>query len=363
MTEAASRPDPVPPRKARPGSFRTWPAWLVFAPVAGRVLLRGAMHGDLSLPLVANPLPGRDASAISVSKSSVLASLGPEARDWFAPAVVVRNAGTPTVAAALEQMRAAGLAFPLVAKPDRGTGGKGVRRLAGEADLHAYAAAFPPGESFLLQQLVDLPNEAGIMYVRHPAEDTGEVVAMAFKEAATVTGDGRSTLRALIETHPHAPLLRRQARAEHAGRLDTTPAPGERIELVFARNRSGGALCLDACDQITPELIRRIDAIARDIPGFHIGRFDVRFDMPERLRAGEDLRILEVNCGISEPLHAWDPASGVLDVWRAYFRQIDLIYRIGAENRALGHVSPGTLGFLRILWRQRRQMSAFAGKR
>lgn len=366
-TRLAARFAPPPIRRTGFAqlSFRNWPSWLFFAPVALRALARGVQHGDLSLAAIANPLPGRDLDAISASKSAVFASLGPEARGWVPPYVVIRNApGEPvaTVAEALAAMRRAGLRFPVVAKPDRGTGGKGVRRLSRESELLAYAAAFPPGQRFLLQELVDLPNEAGIMYVRYPGSLPGRVVGLAFKLPATATGDGSSTLRALIAAHPHVRHLRRQAASELGTRLEEVPAPGERVELVFARNRSGGAVCLDACDHITPALTRAVDRIAEAIPGFHIGRFDVRFDTPERLRAGEGFRVLEINCGISEPLHAWHPGNGAFAVWRAYFRQIDLVYRIGAANRARGHAAPGTLSFLRTLSRQTKLVASFAKK-
>lgn len=365
IAEAIRIPSPAPPRW--PGlahaSFRNWPSWLFFAPVAGRALFRGMQHGDLSLLALANPLPGRDGAALSASKSSVLGALGATARGHVAPHVVLaRGEPSDTVAEGLSAAERAGLRFPLVAKPDRGTGGKGVRLLRAERELADYVAAFPFGHRFLLQEMVDLPNEAGIMYLRRPGEDAGRVVGLATKEAAAVTGDGASTLRALIGRHPHVRHLRRQAFAEHRERLDTIPARGERIELVFARNRSGGAVCRDACDRITPRLSEAIDRLARTIPGFHIGRLDVRFDTMERLSAGEGFRILEINCGISEPLHAWDPASSAPDVWRAYFRQIDLIFEIGAENRARGHPAPGTAAFLRTLWRQTGQMTVFAGK-
>ena len=356
---------PVPPRW--PGldhaSFRNWPSWMVFAPVAGWALLRGARYGDLSLLALANPLPGRDGAALSASKSSVLGAVGPAARGHVAPYVVLaRSEPSATVAAGLSAAEHAGLRFPLVAKPDRGTGGKGVRLLRGERDLAGYVAGFPRGHRFLLQELVDLPNEAGIMYLRRPGVEAGRVIGLATKEAAAVRGDGVSTLRALIGRHPHVRHLRREAFAEHRERLDTVPPPGERIELVFARNRSGGAVCHDACERITPALRDAVDRIARTIPGFHIGRLDVRFDTIERLSAGEGFRILEINCGISEPLHAWDPASGAPDLWRAYFQQIDLIFEIGAANRARGHKAPGTVAFLRTLWHQKGQMGAFARK-
>lgn len=371
MTVAATDPGRSPRRS--PGraprrrlaaalSFRSWPAWAVFAPVAAYALGCGLRHGDLSLPAIANPVPGRDGRSLSASKSALLASLGPEARARTAPAVALdRGERAPTLAAATALASAAGIGFPLVAKPDRGTGGKGVRRIDGPADLAAWISAFPPGERFLLQRLVDLPNEAGIMYARRPGEAEGRVIGLAVKDPAVALGDGASTLRALIEAHPHARHLRRSALAEHAARLDHVPAPGERVELVFARNRSGGASCRAAGHLATPALSRAVERIARAIPGFHVGRLDVRFDTPGRLAAGEGFQVIEVNCGISEPLDAWDPASTAVDVWRAYFRQLDLIYGIGAANRALGHRPPGTLDFLRTLARQLRQGSRIAG--
>ena len=37
-----------------------------------------------------------------------------------------------------------------------------------------------------------------------------------------------------------------------------------------------------------PALERRVDEIARAVPGFFIGRFDVRYSDVERFKAGED---------------------------------------------------------------------------
>ena len=42
------------------------------------------------------------------------------------------------------------------------------------------------------------PGEAGIFYIRHPDEATGRITSMTLKHPPVVTGDGRSTLRALI---------------------------------------------------------------------------------------------------------------------------------------------------------------------
>ena len=58
------------------------------------------------------------------------------------------------------------------------------------------------------------------------------------------------------------------------------PARGERVRLVFAGNHCKGAAFRDGRDLITPALTERVDWLARTIPGFHFGRFDVRFSSP-----------------------------------------------------------------------------------
>ena len=55
------------------------------------------------------------------------------------------------------------------------------------------------------------------------------------------------------------------------------PLRGEVVQIATICNQRAGGLYRDACDFITPELSARFDAIARSMPEFHYGRFDVRF--------------------------------------------------------------------------------------
>src|SRR3546814_13619819 len=81
--------------------------------------------------------------------------------------------------AALAQAGAAGLALPLVAKPDIGCRGAGVRLIKDIGQLSAYASAFPDDAAYLLQELVPWEGEAGIFYVRRPGQKRGEVFRSA----------------------------------------------------------------------------------------------------------------------------------------------------------------------------------------
>ena len=344
--------------------FEKWPPWIFYGPVAARVLWRGLQHGDLSLPALANPL-ANEGGIMGSSKSRVFAAMTSEARGSVAPYVAIPGRGAPAAAStffqSLSEMKKAGLDFPLVAKPDRGARGQGVRIVHHEWELRDYVVAFPAGQTFLLQQLVDHEHEAGIMYARHPAERAGRITYLACKHAPAVRGDGSTTLRGLIERHPRVRHHRRHALARHEQELDRVPARGELIELVFTRSHCAGATCRDARSLVTPDLTRRVDAIARSVPCFHIGRLDVRFASEAHLQRGE-FTIIEMNGGASEPLHAWDSRNGVLQAWHAYFEQIDLLYQLGAANRAAGYRSVGARALLRDWARQHRLMRRYPAR-
>ena len=93
---------------------------------------------------------------------------------------------------------------------------------------------------------------------------------------------------------------------------------------------------LDGADLITAPLSARIDEIARHVPGFFIGRFDVRYANIEAFRRGEDLAIVELNGVTSESTNIYDPGYGAWQAWRTLARQWQLVFEIGAANRVVG---------------------------
>ena len=349
----------------RLAGFETWPTWLFYAPVAGCVIWHGLRRGGISLPAAANP-PANADGVLNVSKSGIFGAMRPAGRRWIPDYISTeRRPGEPVdeaTADLISRMNAAGHAFPVVAKPDRGGGGTGVRLVRNERELRDYVAAFPVGPKFLLQAFVPFEHEAGVMYVRYPGERTGRVVSLALKEAPVVIGDGTTTLRALIEHHPRARHHREHAFREHRSALERVPERGERVELIFARNHCRGAVFQDATHLLTPALERRIDEIARSIPSFHVGRLDIRYASVAELQEGRSFRAIEVNGVASEPIHAWDPANDIGRAWRIYFEQIERIYQLGAANRAIGYRRPGIFLLLAGWWRQKRVMRSYPGR-
>lgn len=355
----AALPDQQAP--ARPGNplsfFEFWPGWMFYAPVVAHWVLLGLRHGDFSLPTAANPRI-TTGGLCGESKLSILGQVGPEARDLVAPArgVVARPGGAAAVEAV---MREAGLAYPVVLKPDIGCNGTGVRLARGVADVASYLRAFPAGETVVVQRYVPEPNEAGLFYVRHPDEPRGRITSVTIKQPPVVVGDGRSTLRALVLQDERAGRVPHLYLNRLADRLDHVPGQGEAVQLVFVGNHCKGSIFRDGSALVTEALTDAIERLARSMPDFFFGRIDVRFASTALLRRGAGFQVIEINGVGSEATHIWDPGTKLLDAWRTQFFHYGAAFRIAAANRRRGFKPSG----LRVMYRdwknQRRLMAAY----
>jgi hypothetical protein len=98
----------------------------------------------------------------------------------------------------------------------------------------------------------------------------------------------------------------------------------------------------------------RFDAIARGMPEFYFGRFDVRYDLLDDLKRGENFTVIEANGAGSEVTHIWDRKTRLFDAYRALFNQQRTLFEFGAANRARGFTGIGPLHLLRLWLRERR---------
>lgn len=321
--------------------FEFWPMWAFYPPVAlyaGWLMLR---HRGILLPTVANPsFPG--GGVFGESKAEILSLAMRHIPDWVAPFVRIDRPETDDAgvgdacAAALARLHDAGIALPVVAKPDLGCRGAGVKLVRTEADLQAYLDAFPRGASLLLQRLVPFEGEAGIFYCRLPGQDRGHIVSITLKYFPHVTGDGRRSLRQLILDDPRAGALQHLYLKRHGARLDTVPADGEAIRLAFAGSHSRGAIFRNGSHLATPAMEARFEQLSRALPEFHFGRYDVRFEDFAELQQGRGFTIVEVNGAGAESTHIWDRKTPLLQAWRDLMRQYRWLFEIGAANRARG---------------------------
>lgn len=340
--------------------FEFAPAHLFYTPIAlycGWLSLR---HLGPTLLTNANPsLPY--SGLVGESKHTVLSEVNEDARHLLAPHVRLLRWGGDgglerTAKEAEEAIGEAGLAFPLVAKPDIGMRGAGVQLVHNAADLRAYAATFPAGANFLLQALVEEEGEAGVFYVREPGEEKGRITSLTLKYFPRVHGDGASTLRDLILRDPRAGKLPHLYFDRHSDRLDDVIEAGESVRLAFAGNHCRGTIFRNGNDEITEAMTVAFDRIAKSMDEFYIGRFDIRFGDFDALKAGHGFRIIEINGAGGEQTHIWDSRTTLRQAYRALMQQFGALYRIGAKNRRRGF-SPTPLLALIKAWLGEKQLT------
>ena len=111
---------------------------------------------------------------------------------------------------------------------------------------------------------------------------------------------------------------------------------GESFRLVEAGNHCQGAIFLDGGRFQSVALQKRIDKISQSIPGFFVGRFDVRYSSEDALREGRDFEIIELNGASSEATSIYDPRNSLRNAYRTLFRQWEIVFAIADENRRRG---------------------------
>lgn len=316
-------------RWRRWGHAEFWPAWLFYVPVAAHYLRLSLRYRHPLLPSAANPAV-EGGGLINESKDPIYALLPPG--PWRLRHRLFRP-GAPA-GSATAWMRRIGLSFPVIAKPDRGQRGSGVRWLRGLADLRAYAAT--ARSAWLLQEHCAWPHEAGVFYVRRPGQARGFLYSITAKRFPVVEGDGRRCLADLILDHPRYRLQADVFFKRHRAKLDTVLAAGERLALAQAGNHCQGTLFLDGRDLGGEGLRRALDRLADRMPGFHIGRFDLRYRDPDAFRQGCDFKIIELNLGGAEAGHIYDPAIPLAEAYRVLAGQWDLFFERGDYERRRG---------------------------
>jgi hypothetical protein len=320
----------LPPPKQIASLFEFWPPWLFYLPVGVWYALLALRYRSLTLPTIANPTIHTGGLAAE-SKGDILAMVqGPASHSI--PRWVRFLPGEDALAA----MHRGGLHFPIVAKPDIGQRGAGVRLIRRKAELTEYLAAYEAKVPIILQELADLPGEAGIFWIRHPEAPSGFIYSLTLKEFPQLTGDGRSTIAELIRANPRTALQARLFRRRLGGALANIPALGERVPLVFCGNHCQGAIFRDGSAHITEELTDWMNQFAGSIPEFWFGRLDVRFPDLDSLRRGVGLRVIEINGASAEATNIWDPDFGLLAAWRTLAGQFSHLFRIAESNRRRG---------------------------
>lgn len=227
-----------------------------------------------------------------------------------------------------------GMQFPLIAKPDIGGQGRGVKLLQSPADIDSYACT---QVDFLIQSYIPYPNEVGIFYYRFPGAEKGHISGVVEKKMLAVTGDGLASIRTLLLRNPRYVLQMSALEKQYGATLEEVLPAGEYRELVPYGNHARGALFTDSTHLVTPALEAMMDKLCKSIPGFHYGRLDIRYKDWDSLCKGESFAVIELNGAGSEPTHMYDPKHSLFFAWKEIIRHWVILWKISRANHANGH--------------------------
>lgn len=338
--------------RAGRGALECLPKWLNLVPMVLQWCWLGLRYRSVTLPSAANPAI-TTGGLVGDGKAEYFAGMGQHARSITAPFAMLQANGDDALAQALMRMHATGLTFPIVVKPERGWCGFGVQRIDNTPQLAVYLAGYPRGEPLMLQRHLDEPGEAGIFYARMPGQATGRICGIVLRHYPQVIGDGTSTVSQLIAADPRLRRAHRSRRHRFRCDLAQIPPAGQSVRLSLIGSIRAGGRYEDGSELAGGELTVAVDAIARDMPHFHVGRFDVRYASVADLRQGR-FRIMEVNGAGSEAVYAWDPKYSLREAYLMVFAKQRMLFEMGAANRARGHRPVGALALARHFLRQQK---------
>lgn len=234
----------------------------------------------------------------------------------------------------LTRMKEAHLHFPLVVKPDIGTQGLMFRKLDNEEQLQAYHQFV--GNEYLIQDLVDLPEEYSVFYIHYPNQKKGKITGLIRKDYLSVTGDGHATLAQLIKNDNRAKHRWEEMRLKHKALLNGVIPKGEKFILSIAGNHNRGARFINLHNEIDDSLCAVFDSISESVPQFHYGRYDLKCTSLQDLKKGKNIQILEFNGTGAEPNHIYDCGMSYQNALRTIRQHWKDMYQIGRINLKAG---------------------------
>lgn len=228
------------------------------------------------------------------------------------------------------------IGIPVVIKPCDGNHGRGVfTNLTTQSEVEtAYAIAVDEGSGVVVERFIR-GDEHRLLVVGD------RMVAAARGDAATVVGDGVSTVQQLVESQLNCDPRRGSdedhplnfIRLDSAARLELVrqnlapdSIPGQGVEVLIQRN---GNVSIDVTDDVHPSVAAAV-ALAARVVGLDIAGVDlVAEDISQPLQA-QGGAIVEVNAGPGLLMHLKPAAGQPRPVGRAV---IDHLFPAGDSGR------------------------------
>ena len=230
----------------------------------------------------------------------------------------------------LAEIAAAAFGWPVAVKPDVGMKGLLFRKITTPEQLKHFHRQCPT--TYIIQEWIDYPVEVGVFYCRMPNEAKGEITGFTLKEPVMVTGDGVSTVGALIERHPRTLKRIAYLKIQHEKYWSEVLADGAVFQVTFTGNRTGGGRLYNLKNQIDDQLTAIFDDISAYNQSFFWGRYDIKCADVNDLKNRKNYSILEFNGAGAGPNHIYHCGLTLSEAYREVLKHWNLLYRISRYN-------------------------------
>ncbi|MBK6819390.1 MAG: hypothetical protein IPG85_07230 [Bacteroidetes bacterium] len=296
-----------------------WPWWMLVAPIWP--LWAWFMLRTRNLTWFTAVNPGmEDSGFLGESKIKILDSIA----EQYKPKTIFIKVGQVLPDKILD--------FPFIAKPDIGGRGRKINIITTQAAFETYHQEV--GEDYMIQTIIPYDVEFGVFYIRLPWQSKGEIVSPSQKEFLHVKGDGKSTLKELMQLDYRS--AQQIERLETYQDLSVILPEGKTQLLEPIGNHCRGTIFRDKGDLISTSLCEVFDNITQQIEGFYYGRFDLRTKSFEDMLAGKHIYILELNGLTSDAAHIFDPNARLRDAMRVQISNCIKSYKIARYNLKQG---------------------------
>jgi hypothetical protein len=308
-------------------NWEYWPMWMVYFPVAFYYLYLSVKAKSFFFFSASNPTI-ETGGMFFESKWSIFKLIP---KKYFPTTIIIDE--KDELLDIENAMQNNEITFPVIAKPNRGERGWGVRKLKSLAELNEYRNNTP--SEFLIQAYVDLPLEFSVFYSRNPNSSKGKITSITLKRLLTVVGDGKSSIEQLILKDDRAFLQFPKLKLNLDINLNKVLYKNEEQILVPYGNHVLGAMFINYNHLIDQTIEENFDNICHCIDGFYFGRFDLRCASIEDLKKGNIL-ILELNGAGAEPAHIYDPTFSYFKAQKVLAQHYKLMFLSAVANHRKG---------------------------
>ena len=139
----------------------------------------------------------------------------------------------------ISKIKTENIQLPFIAKPNIGLRGTAVKKINTVDELENYIKK--ANFEILIQDLIPYENEIGLFYVKLPNQP-GKITGIVAKEFMILTGNGKNTLRELIQQDLRYLFQLETLEVEYKEQLETVLEIGEVINLVPYGNHCRGTV-------------------------------------------------------------------------------------------------------------------------